>query len=182
MLLSRQSQQTLAICLPLAALGVSLGIVYPAWGRLGETQKALATKKQELAALRAAPLPSPQAAQAAFPDVEQESSRFVGEITRLAAGSGCEITNLTRSPSDVKAGVARAKRAKVTVRGRFQQARSFLYQLNNSRRVYVVTDLALSSDSGAGQKAAPGLLSITLTVERYVAPAAFLAASTAPNE
>ena len=51
MLLSRQSQQTLAICLPLAALGVSLGIVYPAWGRLGETQKALATKKQELAAL-----------------------------------------------------------------------------------------------------------------------------------
>src|SRR5687768_141997 len=123
MQLSKQTQQTLAILLPLAALGISLGVVYPAWGQLQGTRARLNEKKRELAALRAAPLPSPLAAQVAFPDVEEESSRFVGEITRLAAGSGCEITGLAKVTADTKAGVARAKRDKVTVRGRFQQAR-----------------------------------------------------------
>src|SRR5688572_3182063 len=103
MQMSRQTQQTLAICLPLAALGVCLGMVYPAWGQLQGTRTRLSEKKAELAALRAAPLPSPQAAQVAFPDVEEESSRFVGEITRLAAGSGCEITALSNVAADTKA-------------------------------------------------------------------------------
>jgi hypothetical protein len=180
--LSRQAQQVLGIGLPLAALGVSIGMVYPTWGRYQALGRQLETRSSELAALRAAPPQQPGQSRVAAADVPDESVEFVGDITRLAAGSGCEVTGLDVVAAEGKSGVARPKRAKLTIRGRYPQARSFLYRLTQSPRAYVVADLSLIVDSKISGSGAGAPLSLTLTIERYVAPPAFLATASAPPE
>jgi hypothetical protein len=174
----------LAFGVPIAALLISLFIVYPAWGRYGEQQDRITHLQAELSALKAAPVPPPVRTQPAADDTPAESSQFLGQMNRAAAGAQCALISLdAASVASSKAGSAkdpsevRAVRARIVVEGPFRQIRSLLWELQHGTRLFVVTDLSLAhSASGSNKQAGQatetdGRVRATIGLERYVAPA-----------
>lgn len=165
--------QAMAVGMPLAAVLLSLFIIFPTWGRFKDVSAQVDKNRRELQALKAAPLPPKDPVQTAAADVEEEPADFLRQITELAQQSGCVVEDLTMvAPGEGKpvAGV-RPIRAKVTVSGHFARIRSLLWRLYRAPRLFAVGDLSLE---GKGQSAPGDLgarpLTATFTLERYVAP------------
>jgi hypothetical protein len=171
----------LAFGVPIAALLISLLVVFPTWGRYSELRGTVARQQAELDTLKATPVPPPVRTQPAADDTPAESSQFLGQMNRAAAETQCTLVALDAadaaaskagdgaSPSDV-----RAVRAKITVDGPFRQIRSLLWQLQHGPRLFVVTELSLTNNtSGANRLAseAGDRVRATIGLERYVAPA-----------
>jgi hypothetical protein len=178
MTVSSPVQQLLAVCVPLAALGLTLGVVYPSFGRYQSLRRQVQQQSARLKELQNAPLPERGAVVAAADAEEGEPSQFFGAVAALATAHRCELTNLDllQPAGDTKAAApARPVRAKLTVQGDYVHVRSLLAGINRAPRLYAVTDLSLKS-VGDKQESGTGRLTATLTLERYVMPPAVSAA------
>lgn len=168
-------QQRLAVLVPLVALGLSLFVVYPAWGHYGELNQSIQQRRNELKELKAAPPITPGPLAAAADDVPSEPPQFLGDIRRMAADAHCRLIGFDLSPpgQNASSGPVRALRARIEMEAEFVQVRDFLFRLNHTDRLFVVTDLALTT-SLANNPAIPvtGPLHATIEIERYVAPPA----------
>jgi hypothetical protein len=175
----------LAFGVPIAALLISLLVVFPTWGRYSELRDNVARQQAELNTLKATPVPPPVRTQPAADDTPAESSQFLGQLNRVAAETQCTLISLDATPSEpAKAGDGaspsnvRAVRARITVDGPFRQIRSLLWQLQHGPRLFVVTELSLThSASGSNNLAntAGDQVRATIGLERYVAPVLYTA-------
>ena len=179
--MSSQVMQLLGIGVPLLALALTLGVVYPSWGSYRALAARVEKQRQELQTLRAAPLPRRDPVVPAVEATEAEPSQFVGAIAALAAANQCELRGLDLQPSGgdtSAAGPIRPIRAKLTVTGHYIRIRALLADLNRAPRLYSVAELSLKSTAPASGQAAAALavstgrLDATLTIERYVMPPA----------
>lgn len=181
--LGPQVQQLLAVGVPLAAIGLTLGVVYPTWGRLQTVRLRVAQQQAELRELRAAPLPPRDPVLPAADDVPSEPSLFIGTIAQMAASHQCDLISLVVQGEETPKGseLIRPVRTRITVRGRYVQIRSLISQLKRSPRLYVLTDLDVNSTFGSGRPTyGRGNLTAAMTLERYVTPPMTLTASAAP--
>jgi len=163
--------QLLAGFSPLLAVLVSLFVVYPMWGEYQRLQADIKHHGQELQALKAAPPLAPADAAAVGDEVPSEPPRFLGELTRMAAASGCKLVGYEAGGTEGEkkpVNSMRPVRAKVSLKGYYDNVRTFLERLARSPRLYTVRELALSATGGDPQHPSTGLLDINLTVERYV--------------
>jgi hypothetical protein len=175
MSLSPRTQQALAVGMPMAAIALSLLIIYPTWNRYADFRGEVATYRERLDALRSAPLPSRDPVLPAADAVESEPSHFMGVITAAAAASGCDLVRLDVIPMTEKATdppLVRPVRARVNLLGHYPRLRAFLLHLQGSSRLYTVTELTLNSTETAKEEIASPRLNAILTIERYVTPPA----------
>src|SRR5437763_16824462 len=86
--MSPGTQQIVVVAAPLLALAVTLLLVYPTWSELGEAQRQVAQKETTLRTLQETP-PRVEHVIPAAEDRPGEPARFLGELTDLAAASGC---------------------------------------------------------------------------------------------
>ncbi len=170
-------QQRLAVVVPLLALGLSLFVVYPGWGRYGQLKDKITAQRKELADLKAAEPPQPGPVQPTANDQPSEPSEFLGLITQLASQTQCTISGLDASSVEKAkdASVVRNIRARVEVQGRYPNVRQFLSMISHSPRLLVVTDVTVASLTSVGnpglpQAAQSGLVRATIEIERYIAP------------
>ena len=189
--ISPENQQRLAVLVPLLALVLSLFVVYPAWGRYSDLKTQLADKREDLAKLKATPMPQPSLKMPAVPGLPSEPPQFLAHMNALAAASGARVTGFDLTAGGTgKAeamGPVSAARANLEVTGTYVDIRRFLEQLATTDRLYVVTDVDVSSAKGAGAQGAgaqpvvAGPLTAKLTIERYVTAAAGTQPAGAPG-
>lgn len=169
------AQQRLAVAVPIIALGLSLFVVYPAWGRYRELGQDNEKKAGELRRLNETAPPNPGHVSPAWDANSTEPPQFMGIIRAMAEKSGCFIASFdsTGSGETKEEGPVRSVRARLDLIGSYAQIRSFIWKLSHSDRLYVLTDLSIgNSTSHAGKSLAPGLVRASLNIERYVtAPA-----------
>lgn len=168
--ISPQNQQRLAVLVPLVALFLSLFVVYPAWGRYHDLRAENEKRGRELEALRTIPIPEPGPVRPAEEDLPSEPPQFLGHISALAAAANCRIVGFESLPAGEKEAAAsgvRARQAKVELEDPYPRVREFLTQLARANRLFVVAGLQLSRGKGQAET-----LHTTITIERYVAPAA----------
>lgn len=186
--LTSRTQQYLAIGMPLAALALSLLVVYPTWTRYQAVRKDARELADELHALKSAPMPPRHAQLAGADDTEAEPSEFLGELATLAAATGCEFSGMDLATTSSPAGAAKANQAlkplltKVHLRGTYRQVRAYIYQLGRAPRLYTITDLSLRGNQGrTSYQGSSRRLLATLTIERYVTPPAVEESAPAPS-
>ena len=170
-------QQRLAVVVPLLALGLSLFVVYPGWGRHGVLKDKITAQRKELADLKAAAPPQPGTVQPTANDQASEPSEFLGLITQMASQTQCMVSGLDASTVEKAkdTSVIHNIRARVEVQGRYPGVRQFISMISHSPRLLVVTDVTLASltsvaNPGLPQAAQSGLVRATIEVERYIAP------------
>lgn len=179
-----ETQQKLAVGVPILAVIVSLIIIVPAWGRNAELTAQLGRDRAELAALRSAAPPELSGTEPAADPSPEEAAVFQTEVRSMAAKAGCALAgydllqtqaadaakeSTTGQSGDSSAAAAglRAQRVKVDVTGTYQQIRSLLWQIAHARRLYVINELVISLEKRTGAAVEP--LSATIGIERYVA-------------
>jgi len=173
-----ETQQKLAVFVPIIALGVSLFVVWPAWGRYSDLNQSIDRNRRELADLKATP-PPPKllAGKPTETDTVSEPSEFLGMLKRLATASGCELTTADVTPREAakgESGPVRAVPSKLEIVGEYRQIRSFLWQLEHAGRLLAVADIALSpavpqaATPGSGAGPSSGGVRASITVERYL--------------
>jgi hypothetical protein len=171
--LSPEIQQRLAIFVPLVALVLSLFVVYPAWGRYGALNDKIAQQQRELSDLKRTPVFTPGPVKPAEDYSPTEPPTFLAQIKKLALEAHCAIPQYDISDTGkvTDKGPVRAYRAQFVLEGAYVQIRDFLYRLNHADRLYVVTDLTITSSSpGSPATASYGPLRASIEIERYVAP------------
>jgi len=178
--ISPENQQRLAIAVPIVALLLSLFVVYPTWGRYTTLLETVKKDQSELAELRATPIPDVGKVPPAVPDVPSEAPVFLGDIRILSSLSHCHLVNFENGRLYKKdEGSVRAIRARIDIDARYNEIRSFLLNLSNAPRLYVVTECTVASKIKAGQPGAttttyedPSVLRATIEIERYVTKSA----------
>ncbi|MFN3648284.1 MAG: hypothetical protein ACK47B_01785 [Armatimonadota bacterium] len=183
--LSARTQQYLAVGMPLAALAISLLVVFPTWTRYQSVTRRADTLAMELGELKAAAMPPRHEQLAAADDTEAEPSQFLGDLATLAAATGCELSGMdlaTPATADAKsAAVLKPVLTKVQIKGTYRQIRAFIYQTRRAPRLYTITELSLRGEPGrdVGGDRIRRLLAM-LTIERYVTPPEGVTAAPAP--
>ncbi len=172
----------LAAAIPLAALALTMGVVYPTWKHLNATRGTIARQRADLATLRSAPEPQREQGVPAADDTPDEPARFMGDLRLLAAASGCEIVGINTTAAgviDKPEEVVHPRRVTVEVKGTYQNLRSLLARLTQAPRTSVVTDLKVDSPpanatgaAGPAAAAADRRLTAMMTIERFVTPPA----------
>lgn len=169
--LSPKAQEVLAVSVPILALLISLMGVYPSWGRYTEQRREVQKQRQELAKLKAAPLPPRDPVLPAAEDLPSESAQFLGQIAALTIVPQCRLVGLDTAAMapPVSNGRIKAVRTKVEVEGRYPQIRRFLAQLASAPRLFVVAGLDISlQHRSRSQPGEAGALRAVVDVERYV--------------
>ena len=168
--ISPAMQQRLAVAVPIIALGISLFVVYPAWGRYQELRSEEGRQEEQLNTLKANPVPPPGPVQPTVDRSPSEPPQFLGLVTRLANDSGCRIAGFNVAPVESKTDqTARPIRATIELDCRYPQFRSFLYQAAHAERVLTVTDIKITAPAASNQPfATVGPLKATIGLERYV--------------
>ncbi len=174
-------QQWLSIGVPLAALALSVLVVFPAYNQYGALKTQVAAKRVQLAEMQASPVAPPGPILPTAPEVPTEAPEFLGEIRALAAQSGCQLVgfDITPSAASPAAGAVRPVRSKVDLEAQYPQVRDFLARLTEAPRLFAVSDLTLTT-AAAPVGAAPGAPSArsgatvhaAVEIERYVTPVA----------
>jgi hypothetical protein len=157
-----QTQQMLAIGVPLAAVILSVFVVYPAWGRYRAIRAEVARKSEELQNLKDAPQPPPETLLPAAEESPAEQTRFVGEINSLAVATRCQLRAIDRAGVNAESGPLHLAHVRVSLSGGYPNLRDFLWRINHGPRIYVVTDLSLGGTTGAVQA--------NFGIERYLIP------------
>jgi hypothetical protein len=178
--ISPEAQQKLAVFVPLIALGVSLFVVYPAYGRYSNLNQQIEKNRKELETLKNTP--PPPAMVGGTPtadDVVSEPAQFLGLLKRLAATSGCALTSVDLSPSaapKTDQGPVRPVQARIEVVGQYRQIRSFLWQVAHAGRLLSVAELSMVPAVAAGNSTATAAANFgasgvraSVTLERYIA-------------
>jgi hypothetical protein len=168
------AQPLIAAGLPLAALALSLLMVYPGWGRYNDLKAHIEQQRRQLRDLQTAPpLPPPGATVPAAADVPSEPADFLGNIAAIARASGCEFAGLeadTEPPGKAE-GPLRPIRARITLQGDYPHIRYFLVNLARARRLYAVTHVEITSPQAAKKEGlSSARLNAILIIERYVVP------------
>src|SRR5579872_6427624 len=97
---SPETQQRIAVFVPVAALAISLFVVYPAWQHYNILAKQIEQNRDRLQSLKANP-PSPTGAVLpAADDLPSEPPRFFGTVQSLAASSGCRLVDFNVVPPE----------------------------------------------------------------------------------
>ena len=173
-------QQKVAIFVPIVALILSVGVVYPGFNNYQETKAKVDTQRSEYLALKNQPLPQPNPKQATVLTAPSEPPQSVGELTKIAEAAGCKVSgfdlgvvaNAKAAAAEEKAGgTVRPKRSRLNLVAHYPQVREFLAQLQRAPRVFVVTELNLSTQltvPGTSVHPAPGTLDASVEIERYV--------------
>lgn len=176
--ISPDNQRRLAIAMPIAALLLSLFVVYPTWGRYTALLSTLTADRKALDVLKASPRPDVGPIRAVEEGLPSESPGFLGQVRRLAQLSGCRMKGFDVSAGPAQpVGIVRAVRSHVELEGRYPQIRDFLLRVVYAPRLYVVTECtvvpAATTVSAVGRKeagSAPGTLRASIEIERYVTP------------
>lgn len=169
--LSPDFQQLLAVGVPIAALLISLGVVYPGYQRHGEMSEKVAKQRQELHRLKNTPLPPVGRAVPATDPEPGESARFLGHVVSLAMAANCRFVGMDSAPVRIArpGGLIRAVRTRVEVEGRYPQVRRFLAELEGASRVYVVTSIDLDSRGRGSRPDQPAsAVRAIVEIERYL--------------
>jgi len=181
--LSPRVQQIAAVIIPLAAAAVSLGIVYPAWGRYTKLMKTVSRQSKELQGIKNSPLPPPDPVLTAAPDGPEESAQFLGQITALSLASRCKLIGLDVPVqlAAVAVGPLRPVRTTVQVEGRFPDIREFVRLLNSAPRLFAVASIDITKRSqDVSSKLGVVLPRASVQVERYIVVGPAAAAETPP--
>src|SRR5687767_11335718 len=109
--LNSQTQQILAVAVPLAALVLTLAVVYPSFGRYRALSARVERQRTKLRALQTAPVPEPGAPLAAVEASEDEPTRFMVAVAEIVRASQCELANLDVDSAAEPAGSVRPMRA-----------------------------------------------------------------------
>ncbi|HOJ21851.1 MAG TPA: GspMb/PilO family protein [Armatimonadota bacterium] len=169
--LSPDLQQLMAVGVPIAALLISLGVVYPGYQRYVEMSAKVEKQRQELHKLKNTPLPPVSRALPAADPEPGESARFLGHLVSLATSANCRFVGLDSAPVRVahSGGLIRAVRTRVEIEGRYPQIRQFLAELANASRIYVVTSLDIDTRGRTNQPGqAPSTVRAIVEIERYL--------------
>lgn len=171
--ISPENKQRLAVLVPLLALCISVFQVYPAWGRYGALKNEVHTKSIELERLKAAPVPEPGRLMPAAPALPTEPPQFLAHVNAMAREAGVQVAgfDLVGQAADKAeaVGTVKAVRAKIDLEGSYPAIRAFLAQVAATDRMYVVTDMDVTtSRSTTAAVAVRGPIRATLTIERYV--------------
>jgi hypothetical protein len=186
--LSPVMQQRIAVLVPIIALVLSLFVVYPAWGRYGDKRAAITKKQGELTTLINTPLPPDTTATPTADDLPTEPPQIYGEITSVARAAQCDIVGYdlstkTGSAEADKESPVKALRGKVEIEASYPQIRAFLFELARAQRLFVVTDMVITTNRSTNPQApaasSNGPLHATIEIERYVAPPVTAAANPA---
>jgi hypothetical protein len=172
--ISPAMQQRLAVAVPIVALGISLFVVYPAWGRYQDLQVEAGKLEKELATLKENPVEPPGPVLPADKRSDEESAGFLRLTQDLANASGCRLMGMNSAPTESKADqLARPIRTAVELEAPYPRIRGFLFQVANADRVLSVTDVRISSPGSTSSQpfGNTGLLKADIGIERYVTTA-----------
>jgi Tfp pilus assembly protein PilO len=166
-------QQRIAILVPIIALALSLFVVYPKWQEYRELIPKLEQQRKDLAALRAAPLPSQLPGIAAVAALPSEPPEFMGQVNYLAAAANCKVTGFDLKPptGTVDAGPVQAIKSQIMLVARYADIRAFVSQVARSPRLLALSDLNVAPVIRAKNDGFPAdALQATVEIERYVMP------------
>lgn len=182
--LSPQTQQRLAILVPVVALVISIFVVYPGFVRWRELQAEIADRSKRLADLRATPIPLSSTIQPAVPDTPSEPPEFLAAVREMTFSTGCDLVgfDLTLPPAppsgeqelaqggnkpkeeQTKPSPIRPVRAKIEVRADYDGLRRLLKAIIQAPRLYAIASCEVQpADASTGQP-----LRAAVEIERYV--------------
>src|SRR5258708_5728753 len=165
------AQQRLAVAVPIVAVVLSLFVVRPACGRYGDLKQDNEKKSGEIRRMVETPIPRPGPVRPADDSTSTEPPQFMGMIRLTAQKSSCLIATFdSNGAGETKQeGPVRNIRAKLDLIGTYPQIRSFLWNLSHSHRLYVVTDLSISTNTPIpAQALSRGAVRASFNIERYV--------------